>query len=81
MDITIAVIVAEKSKINNMHGNIGDFKQLLKTKVGIKFIIFFRTHNFFGNFVLLLLILFLYFIYKQITFYCSFNAVQNTDLI
>lgn len=31
--------------------------------------------------VLLFLLLFLYFIYKQIKFYCSFNAVQNTDLI
>ena len=56
MDTTIAISVAEKSKINNMHSNIGDFKQLLKTKVGIKFIIFFRTHNFFGNFVLLFLL-------------------------
>ena len=56
MDTTIAVIVAGKSKVNNMYGNIGDFKQFLKTKVVIKFIIFFRTHNFFGNFVLLFLL-------------------------
>lgn len=55
MDTTIAVIVAEKSKINNMYSNIGDFKQFLKTKVVIKIIISFRTHNFFGNFVLLFL--------------------------